>query len=152
MQPLFEIRQLFFPVIFVLVNQEYDSKKHFEPELGVFAELRKIPRKKNMWSMNLTVFTPPDMEKYSFPYSFHLMANAVLEHTVPVDMTKEDIKKMKQLLYVNGASVTYSAVRDRLLLLTGNTPYAPYCLPSYRFDPEHYHESSARNKGISDQQ
>ena len=146
MRPLFEVRKLVFPITFVLANQEYDPKKHIEPDLDVFAKLRKIPRKRNLWELNLTVFTPSDMDKSLFPYSFHLMASAVLEHIVPDDMTKADIIEMKKLLYVNGASVTYSAVRDRLLLLTGNTPYLPYCLPSYRFNPDHYDESGRREK------
>jgi preprotein translocase subunit SecB len=135
-QPLFDIKDLFFPITHIVFNGGYTPKLRIEPELEVQAELRKIPRRKNTWELNLHIKTPSEMDNSTFPYEFFLSVTALLIHARQDGLTRPQIKYMKKLLYVNGASVLYSAARDRLLLLTGSASIQPYCLPSYRFNPE----------------
>jgi preprotein translocase subunit SecB len=138
MQPLFTIKSIFFPITYIVFNSEYKPKQYADTELDIHTNLRKVPRKKNTWEINLSVKTPSKMESATFPYEFFLSANGVFVHEPSASLTKEGVKRLKQLLYVNGSSILYSAVRERLLLLTGHAPYPKYCLPSYRFNPDEY--------------
>jgi hypothetical protein len=133
--PLFDIENLFFPITHIVFNSEYKIKRYAEPPLDVAAALKKIPRHPN-WRISLRISTPEGMDNETFPYEFFLSVSAILIRSQQEEMDKEQIKKMRRLLYVNGASVLYSAARDRLLLLTGDISYPKYCLSSYRFNPD----------------
>lgn len=146
MQPLFDIQELFFHITHVVCNLEYKAKGHIEPTLEVSASLKKIPRKQNIWHIGLSVSTPANMDNITFPYEFFLNASATLIHVPPEEMTREQFKQIKKLLYVNGASVLYSAMRDRLLLLTGNSLHHAYCLPSFRFNPDDFEDLDKKRK------
>jgi hypothetical protein len=134
-KPLFEIFKLYYPVSLMLLNSQYTSRQHVEPDLLVIPYIKKVPRKPAFWEMRLDIKTPDDISPNTFPYIFALTVYGYLRCEFPKEMSREDILQRRTLLFVNGASVLYSAARDRLLLSTSGFPYPPYCLPSFRFVP-----------------
>ena len=146
LKPIFEVLSLYYPVSMVLLNSQYNTKQYKDPQLIVNPFIRKIPRKLDLWEVRVDIKTPEDMPPETFPYAYALTVYGCLKCVFPKEISKDEILQRKKLLFVNGASVLYSAARDRLLILTSGFPYPPYCLPSFRFDPASVHEGSEKKK------
>lgn len=132
--PLFELQEYCFPALFFLESHQYDKKKHAHPELLVEAWLSLCEGKKTIWRVSLDVSTPKDMDPAAFPYSFSVFVTGTIRSR-PLPKG-EDPLILKRMLYVNSASVLYSAARERLSLFFNSRHFPPYTLPTYRFDPE----------------
>jgi hypothetical protein len=121
----------------VLLNSVYDGKQRKEPKLNIVSKLGKIPRKRKLFGVRLDINTPDGIDPTTFPYVFAISVYGCFQcDDIPDKIEKEAFLLKRKLVYVNGSTILYSAARDRLMLLTGGTPYPSYCLPTYRFDPE----------------
>lgn len=132
--PLFELQEYFFPALLFLENYQYDKKKHLSPDLSVGAWIKLCEGKKTIWRVSLDVATPKVMDPETFPYSFSVFVTGTIRSR-PLPKG-EDPLILKRLLYVNGASVLYSAARERLSIFFNARHLPPYTLPTYRFNPE----------------
>lgn len=132
--PLFEMQEYCFPALYFLESTQYDKKRHSHPDLLVEARLALCEGKKTIWRISLDVSTPKDMDPATFPYSFSVFATGIIRSR-PLPKG-EDPLILKRMLYVNGASVLYSAARERLSLFFNARRYPAYTLPTYRFDPD----------------
>lgn len=132
MTPLFDLKGYFFPSFFCQSIPEYKKKKHEEPKLLIETDLTEI--RDGLWYLMLLIETPDEMPVGSFPYDFRIHTYGLIE--TDNEILESDPVLHIKLLYVNGASLLYSAARERLALFC-SSPLVDYTyfLPTYRFDP-----------------
>lgn len=143
MTPLFELKDYFFPTFFYSLNMvEYNEKKRKDPQVVVNAHITNFDD--DLWGVSVSIKTPDDMEKDQFPYEFSIQIYGIIASTCPQEVNP---LVHKRLLYVNGASLLYSTVRDRLFLFSDHHLVKPYMLPTYRFDPYDVKETDVVEEG-----
>lgn len=138
MKPLFDLKKYFYPLFFYSLNPEYDEEKHQEPELMINASITDLSD--DSWGISLSIKTPSDNKtRETFPLEFSILVLGVIESVCPDDC---EPLTHKRLVYVNGASLLYSAARERLAMFYGQHS-KPFLLPTYRFDPYDVKETNA---------
>ena len=132
--PIFQLLGYFFPVFLFRASSDYVRDKHKNYELKVQASIVKTKDEDELWRISVNIATPENMEPETFPYEFSVAISGLIA-CAPV-LKDEDVLKHKKLLYVNAASLLYSAARERLTLFCNSPGISPFFLPTYRFNPD----------------
>lgn len=134
MKPIFQLDNYSFSDFLFSANLQFQKEKYQHPDLMVVGNIAQMKTEKDTWGVSVKVETPKDMDNETFPFKFSVTVVAFIKsEPVPPDF---DILRAKRLLYVNAASLLYSAIRDRLSLFTASSPIGCYLLPTHRFNPE----------------
>jgi preprotein translocase subunit SecB len=72
---------------------------------------------------------PKEDKNWFYEVSLKCIGLFVISEEIPEE-------KRKSLVYINGASMLYSAAREYIFLLTMRGPYPPIYIPSVSFKPE----------------
>ncbi|HMB31281.1 MAG TPA: protein-export chaperone SecB, partial [Desulfohalobiaceae bacterium] len=73
--------------------------------------------------------TPKEDKNWFYELSLKCIGLFEISEEIPEE-------KRKSLVYINGASMLYSAAREYIFLLTMRGPYPPIYIPSVSFKPE----------------
>jgi preprotein translocase subunit SecB len=120
----------------VIACSEFEREKFKAPELEVVSKLSQEEKNPEFWNIHMSVETPDNIEPGTFPYELAVSLVSRFRCSIPEDISEEDLLLCKKMLYVNGSSMLYSAMRDRILMLTSSGPFRPVMIPTHRFNQE----------------
>lgn len=133
-KPIFQLMGYYFPMFLFSANNDYVPDKHKNYELNVQASITKLKDADDLWGVTVNIATPNNMKPGTFPYEFSVSVSALI--SCDLATKDEDVLPQKKILYVNAASLLYSAARERLTMFCNVPMVNPYFLPTHRFNPD----------------
>jgi len=104
-------------------------------DLRVEANISSHPKQEGTWLASMQISTrEEDIKNAKLPYVIFLQSFAILEPCSNAGAI--DPENLKELLYVNGATMMYTSAREYLRIISAPGPYGPIILPTWRFSPE----------------
>ena len=141
LQPPFELIRYFYTSSFLAANREFSKDAFKFPKLEVLSSLMEPAGDPDRWSISLYVGVAEGTDRKTAPYDFSVSLIGVFFCKFPENLPEEQLLQCKNLLYVNGSSMLYSAVREHILTLSALGPYKKLIIPTYRFAPDDAEES-----------
>jgi preprotein translocase subunit SecB len=118
-------------------NPEFSHEKFEVPDMDIDVSMTLVGEEQKKWNLSLTVKIKEDVDPKTFPYFFDLMMIGAFYSPVYSKIKDEEKrKKFHKILYVNGSSILYSAIREHIRTFTATGPYKPFILPTTQFLPE----------------
>ncbi len=132
----FDLVGYFYTSSFVMASKDFAEDRFQNPDLDVKTSMHQDPEDPTLWTVGLYVGLPEKTDLTTVPYDFGISVVGSFLLPEMDDLPEESLLPLKKILYVNGSSILYSAVRDHIRTITATGPYPPFVIPTYRFDPE----------------
>ena len=134
--PPLQLNYHFYPEVKVRANTELPLDEYqidntdVDFNLNYNASIFENKKDPSQFKIELQIDIAPKEEKNWF---YEVFLKCIGLFVISEEIPEE---KRKSLVYINGASMLYSAAREYIFLLTMRGPYPPIYIPSVSFKPE----------------